>query len=223
VSRRVRILLVVGTVVSLLVAAAELVLPSVAARRLASSLERLGPGPEVEVAAQPALKLLAGDADRVEIRMATARVGPMDLAERLSESGETDVLRVRVGELRIGPLVLRDARLDKDGDTLTGEAGVDDADLQAVLPAPVDLRPLPGEPGEGLLFEGSATAFGQTVSARARLRAVDGRITLQAEGLLSAFANVTVFGDPRLQVTELTASPREGGTTVRVTGRLRER
>nr|MBA3328898.1 hypothetical protein [Solirubrobacterales bacterium] len=78
-------LAVAGVVVVALVAA-QLALPTLAERRVADGLERLGTRPDVDVSAFPAFKLLfGGGADRVEIDMRLARAtGSAPLAEQLA-------------------------------------------------------------------------------------------------------------------------------------------
>ena len=211
----------VGVVVVLLVAA-QLILPSLAERSVADDLERFGPRPDVEVSAFPAVKLLFGKADRVEIDMRLARMpGSAPLAEQLERTADADELDARVRELRVGPLRVRDARLTKDGETLRASANVRESELQAALPSFLEFRGAEQQPGDGLLLDGSVTFLGATINAQARVRATEGAITAAPENIpFGALATFTVFQDPRVNVTSVGATTRPGGFGLTATGRL---
>jgi hypothetical protein len=211
-----------GTIVVLLVVA-QLVLPSMAENQVADDLEKIGPRPDVSVSAFPAVKLLWGKADKVKVDMSTARTpGSSQLADQLERTKDVDELDVRVGTLRAGPLTVRDARLRKDGGDLTATATVRDADLRSALPAFLDnVRPAARQDGRGLLLEGSvAVPIIGTIRAQARVRPVDGAIVARAENipLLDQIAALTIFSDPRVRVTSVSARDRPGGFDLTAAG-----
>jgi hypothetical protein len=212
-------ILVLAVVVAALVAA-QLALPRIAEDRIADDLEVLGSRPAVEVDALPAFKLLWGRADRVELRFARVIIAPFGLGDQLARTEAADEVDARVQELAVGPVALRDATLRKDGDDLRTGGVADEGGLVSVLPGFLELRPVPGAGGDGLVFEGAATAFGARAALRARLRGVDGSLVLGPDGFLGAFATVTVFDDPRVRVEALAATPVEGGIEIAVEGRL---
>lgn len=221
VSRRRTIVIAVAGGIAALLVAGQLALPELAERNLRSSLEELGPDPEVEIAAFPALKLLWGRADRVEVRMRVARAEPAAVTDRLARTADTGELDARVGELRTGPAVLRDVSLRKDGERLRGEGTLREDELRLALPSFVDFRPVATAPGEGLLFEGTVGAFGLEVSAQARLQAVDGAVTVTPEGIpFAGLATFTVFEDPRVRVTSLGAVRDGEAFRLRADGRV---
>ncbi|MDQ3769427.1 MAG: hypothetical protein M3370_08130 [Actinomycetota bacterium] len=211
------ILLVVG--VAALVAA-QLAIPAFAEDRLADDLEVLGSRPAVDIDALPALKLLWGRADRVQLRFPRVSILPVGLGDQLARTEATEELDARVERLIIAPVTLRDATLRKDGEALRVGAVAQEGELVSALPEFLELRPVVGAGGDGLIFEGAAKAFGVRVALRARLRGVDGRMVLGPDGRFGRCPSVTVFDDPRVRVESLAATPVEGGIEVAVEGRL---
>lgn len=208
-------LLALGIAVFLLslAAAAQLVLPELAERDLREDLEASGEVRRVDVEAFPALEVLFGRADRVEVEMGEVRAGQGELADLLARTARTEELEARAATLRVGPFVARDARLDKRGERLRGSVAVTEAELTAALPVDVGLRPV--ESGDGsLLLEATAGVLGQEVTVRARLAARQGALVIAPEGLLGGFATLTVFSDPRVRVRGVGAEPAPGGFRV---------
>ena len=208
-------LLALGSAVFLLslVAAGQLVLPELAERNLRDDLEPSGQVRDVDVSAFPAIKVLFGRADRVEVEMGEVKAGQGELADLLARTADTDELRARATTLRVGPFVARDARLTKDGERLRGSVAVTVAELTAALPLEVGLQPVETEDGS-LLLEATAGVLGQQVTVRARLAAREGDVVIAPEGLLGGFATLTVFSDRRVRVRRVGAEPATGGFTV---------
>jgi hypothetical protein len=200
----------------------EFVLPRVAVDRVTEELERNGGEVrEVEVDAFPALKLLFGRADRVEADLVRLRAtGTGRLAELIDKAEGTDEVRGRTGELTVGTITVTDASMEKDGPLLRGSATITrDALTDAIPFASVRVDPRV-EPDGSLVLEGSASVFGTTVSATARLGVADGAIVIAPEGLLGSFGTVTVFRDERLRVDAVTAAERGDGFVLTAEGRL---
>ena len=217
-----RVAIVVLAVVVAALVATQFAIPAVTEERLADDLQALGSRPAVDVDALPALKLLWGRADRVELRFPRATILPVGVGDQLARTQATEELDARVETLSLGPVVLRDATLRKEGSSLSARAVADEGDLVSALPGFLSLRPVVGAGGDGLVFEGSATAFGVGVALRARLRGVDGRMVLSVNGPFGGFPPVTVFDDPRVRVENLSATPVAGGIEVAVEGRLKD-
>jgi hypothetical protein len=201
------------------VVATQLLLPRIAARRLAEDLRRSGDVDLVRVRAMPALKLLFDRADSVEIRMTEARAGTGRLADLLDEARGTERLDARAARARVGPLLARDLRLSKRGDDLRAEAAVSDADLAAALPPGTGLRPVEAGGGE-LVLEASAGVLGFRAAVRARLSARDGALVIAPDGLLGAIGSLTLFADPRVQVTGVDARRAGAGFVLAAHARL---
>jgi hypothetical protein len=195
--------------------ASEFILPRQAEDRVRDELRGSARVESVEVRAFPALKLLFGHADRVDVRVDEARTGTGKLAELLASTERTDELRATARTVRLGPLVMRDMRLRKDGPRLSGEAAITEADLAAALPPAVGLTPVAAGDGQ-LVLE----AVAGPLSVRARLSARDGALVIAPDGLLGGFASLTVFSDRRVRVTGVGARSRADGFTVTATGAL---
>jgi hypothetical protein len=209
-----RVAAAIGVLVALLVVA-QLVLPSVAERRLRDELADRGSVRSVAVSSFPAVELLFERADRVEVRMGESRLGIGDLGDQLERTRGVGELDARVDLLRLGPLLLRDLRLGKADGQLTGEAALTREDLANALPVDIGLEPV--ESGDGQLVLEATVG---PVTARARLSARDGALVIAPDGLLGGFATLTVFEDPRVVVTGVGARPRPDGFTVTAEGHL---
>jgi len=215
-----RVAVVLGLLVAAGLVAAQLLLPRIAARRLAEDLRRSGDVDHVRVRAMPALKLLFDRADSVEIRMSEARAGTGRIADLLEEARGAQRLDARAAQVRLGPLTARDLRVSKQGDDVRAQAAVSDADLAAALPRGTGLRPIQAGDGE-LVLEASAGVLGFRAAVRARLSARDGALVIAPDGLLGAIGSLTLFADPRVQVTAVYAVARaSGGFVLAAHGRL---
>jgi hypothetical protein len=201
--------------VAALLVASQLLLPRLAESRLRGELEPVGDVASVHVSAWPALKLLFERADSVDVHLSTGTVGGGDLADRLAATSRTHALDAQVDRLLLGPLALRDVRLVKDGDDLTGSASLTEADLAAALPVDLGLRPVSSS-GGALVMEAEVGP----VTVRARLSASDGALLIAPDGLLGGFASVRVFDDPRVRVLSVGAQSRTDGFTVTARARL---
>jgi DUF2993 family protein len=201
--------------VVLVLAASQLALPSLAENRLESELASTGTVSSVEVHAFPALKLLFQRADSVRVRMSSASVGVGDLGDRLDSTRRTGSLDVAIDTLAVGPLQVRDVALHKDGDELEGSASLTRDDLQAALPLDLGLRPVESSDG-AIVLEAEVGP----VAVRGRLSDSDGALLIAPDGLLGGFASVTVFEDPRVRITGVSAEPRPDGFTVVIDGEL---
>jgi hypothetical protein len=193
----------------------QIVLPRMAERRITRDLAATGQVRHVSVEAHPALKLLFGRADRVEVDMAEARAGTGRLAKLLRRTSGVRRLDAHIDVVRVGPLRLRGVALHKDHDQLTGEASVSNGDLAAALPRQLSVRPVEDPSGE-LVLEAAAGPL----AVRARLSARDGALVIAPEGLLGGLGSLTVFRDARVKVTRVGSRVAADGFTVTASGRL---
>ncbi|MBJ7330798.1 MAG: hypothetical protein JHC95_12935 [Solirubrobacteraceae bacterium] len=217
--RTVRVVLIsLAGVIVVLLFASQLLLPTLASRRLADNLERFGPRPDVKVSAFPALKLLTGQADRVTIHGTTARIAPGPLLDQFSDRGDADEVDLRVDALQVGLLDLTDVHVTKNGDDVTSAATVTLSDLQQSLRQLANLRVAADDTGEGILLEGEVRLFGRAIGGAARVRADEGKIVVGIEGL--PLGTITVFDDDRLRVTDVDAREVPGGYRLSLTGVL---
>lgn len=208
--------LAVAALVVVLLAVAQLVLPGIATHNLHNRLARSGRVLQVRVSAFPAVELLWHHADSVVVRMADYRATPSRLPDTLAQLADVGSLRASAQVFHDGLLTLRDASLVKHGSTLTGSAAVADSDLRGALPILSSVTPVASSGGQ-LILRG--TAFG--ISLDATVSAQQGRLMVTPDVPFGGFATVTLFSDPRVRVTGVTASPAPGGFTVRGTAVLR--
>jgi hypothetical protein len=210
----------IAGLVIVLLGVAQLVLPSIAADRLRDELSAHGSVQSVTVRAFPAVKLLAGRADSVTIRMKALRSAVRQSGDLLARADHTDRLEVTIATASIGPLALHDVRvLARDG-KLDARAAVSAAALRAALPPGLDVAPIASGDGR-LLLRGSASLFGIGLSAEALLSTVDGTIVVEPVGLpFGSLARFTVYADNRIAITSLGASAYPGGYNFTAAGKL---
>jgi hypothetical protein len=207
-------------VILLALVLAQLVLPGIAAQRLRDRLSRSGEVREVKVSAFPAIELLWHQADRVVIRLGRYRTSAGHLGSLLSEAGNVGSLDASASEVDSGLLTLRDARLRKRGNQLSGSATVTQADLKSALPILQSVEPVASGDGR-LTLRGTATLLGVSATVDATVGAVNGQLVVQPDVPLGGLATVTVFGNPHVEVEGVGASSAPGGFTVTAEGRLR--
>jgi hypothetical protein len=209
----------VGLIVVLLVAA-QLVLPSVAARRLRDELSAHGHVTSVGVHAFPAVKLLWNRADSVTVKMSELHGDVRTSGDLLARAHDTGKLDVRIAAATVGPLAAHDVHVVVRDGRVDARASVSEAELRAALPPGLDVQPVASGGGQ-LLLRGSASLFGIGISADALLSAQGGNLVIQPVGLpLASLARLTVFADPRIAVEGVGASTYPGGFTFTVSARL---
>lgn len=216
--RRLALLAVPAAAVAAAVVA-ELTLPRLAAARVAERFGGLDAVERVRVTAVPAVKLLWGRADIVEVDLDELGAGRGRLAESLADARGVRRLDVRARLARVGPVALRDLRLSKDGGEIVGEATVAEADLIAAMPAGFGLRPVATADGT-LVLEAGAALLGVRAALRARLATREGRLMIAADGPLARLGTMTLFDDPRVRVTSVGARAVPGGFTITAAGDL---
>jgi hypothetical protein len=211
--RRRRVVVVAVVILALLAVLSEILLPSIAENRLRDSLAAHGDGVHVHIEAEPAIKLLVGDADRVSVRIAILRSGRGNLGDRIASTQHTDRLDATVGTLITHGLALDHVWLRKRGNLLTAGAGITPRALRAALPSGVRVN----ERGAGanrLAFTATAHVLGHVLRATAFAEARDGRLLLEPAGPVARFVHFTVFGDPRVSVDSITSHRLRSGRYV---------
>lgn len=212
-----------AAVVLALLAACQLVLPGIAARRVRAMLARSGPARSVSVSvsAWPAVELLWGHADSVSVSLRSWSSSPGRLDGDLSRLGDAGTVHASVGMVRIGALVVHDASLVASRGRLVGEGTVRESDLRAAVPFLRSVVPVTSARGT-LVLRGTASVLGLlNGSVDATVRARDGALVVSPDVPLGGLATVTVFAARGVRVTGVSAVGTRGGFVARVTGRLR--
>lgn len=217
--RRIAIL-VAGGVVLLVLAVAQLLLPGIAEQRLHDRLSHKGTVLHIEVHAFPAIELLWHHADRVVIRMGAYQSTTGDLGSLLGQTADVGTLDASASELNTGLLTLRNASLHKRGDELTGSAHIAESDLQTALPILQSVTPVSSGNGQ-LTLRGTASLLGVRATVDATVRAQHGRLVVEPNVPFGGLATVTVFGDRRVDVQGVSATPTADGFTASAQARLK--
>ena len=206
----------VGVVVVLLVIA-QLVLPEIAATHIRDQLSKSGKVIEVDVSAFPAIELLWHQADTVTVRMANYHSTTGGVSSLLDESSDAGTLNASAQVLTDGLLTLRNATLEKRGNTLTGTAEVKESDLRTAVPLLQSVTPIASSGGQ-LVLQGTALGFSvdATVQAQAGKLLVTPNLPFGVGGL----ATLTVFSDPHVAVDSISATRAPGGFAVSTHGHL---
>jgi hypothetical protein len=203
--------------VVLLLVVAQLVLPGIAAQRLRDRLGRSGRVISVSVEAFPAIELLWHQAGKVDVHLASYHTNAGGLGQSLDQTGQVGTVDATIDELNTGLVTLRNVTLRKRGDALTGRAILTQANLQAALPAGLEVEPVASGNGK-LVLQGSALGL----TADATLSAQDGALQIAPDvPLLGALLTITVFRDPDVDVQGVGASSIPGGYSMYASARLR--
>src|SRR5947209_3466021 len=217
--RRLAALGVIGVVILLLVVA-QLVLPGIAAQRVRDQLSHNGRVLQVDVHAFPAIELLWHRADRVVIHMQDYRSSGAHIGSALGQISDVGSLDASAGTVVAGLLTLHDATLRKRGSLVTGSARIDEAELRRAVPFLDSVQPVASSNGV-LTLQGTASLLGVSATADASVTADGGKILVTPQVPFGGLATVTVFSNPHLGVTSVSAAPGSGGFTVNATARTR--
>jgi hypothetical protein len=204
----------------LLLIVAQLVLPGIAAQRLRDRLARSGTVLNVEVDAFPAVELLWHQADRVVVRMGSYRSNPATLSGNVAQVADVGALDASASQLNSGLLTLRDATLRKRGNELSASATVTEADLRSAIPILDSVQPV-GSSGDRLILRGTATVLGVTATVDATVGPRNGALVVSPNVPFGALATITLFSNPAVAVTDVSAVPSPGGFALSAHARIR--
>jgi LmeA-like phospholipid-binding len=213
VGRAGRVAVGLAGVAVLVLALAQVLLPGVAASRIASRLRRYGTVASVSVKAWPALELLWGRGSSVTVRAISLQVTPAQTARLLWEARGLSDIELTARTVREGPLRLSDVSLHKHADALTAQARMTETDVKAALPKGFSVALLPSEPGEvklrasGGLF-GVRGLLGAGGSLDAVAGASQGKLVVRPVGL--PLGELTLFSQPHVHVEGVGASAVTG-------------
>lgn len=209
-SRAVRVALwLVGAIVVLL-GLAQLFGPKIAASTISSRIGKYGSVAGVHVSAWPAVELLWRHADSVTVHATRLRVSLAQTAKLLQEASGTDRVEVHVDRVREGPLALSDVSFHKRGSRMSAQAHVSTVDVTAALPAGFGVQLLGSGAGK-VEVRASGGLFGVGASVDAVAEASGGKLVVHPRGLLIEGFRLTLFSNPHVYVTGVSAVPAGGG------------
>jgi DUF2993 family protein len=208
-SRPVRLALWGGGTVLVVLGLAQVFLPKLAASKISSRVGKYGTVEHVHVSAWPAIKLLWGDADSVEVRASRLRVTPSQTAKLLAEAHGISDLDLSSLSAKEGSLALSDVSLHKNARALSAHAFVSQADVRAALPEGFGIELLRSSEGE-VEVRASGGLFGVGASVNAVAQASDGKLVVHPRGLLIEALKLTLFSDPRVYIERVEAHAANG-------------
>jgi hypothetical protein len=188
----------------LLLVLAQVLLPRIAASRISSRIGRYGSVASVHVSAWPAVELLWKHADSIEVHATRLRLSPAQTGRLLAEASGTNRLDVSVDSAREGPLALSDIRLHKRGSRISAQARLSAAGVTAALPPGFGVQLLASGGGR-VEVRASGGLFGVGASVDAVAEASQGKLVVRPRGLLLEGLELTLFSDPHVHVTGVSA------------------
>jgi hypothetical protein len=178
----------------------------------------------VSVSAWPAVKLLWGDADTVDVRARSVTASPVQTAKLLWEARGASNLNVTAESAKEGPLRLTDVSLRKRGSALSAQGQVSQADVVAALPPGISVSLVKSEGGQ-VEVQASGGLFGIQASLDAVAVAREGRLVAHPLGFLLEGLQLQLFADPHVHVngvgaSAISPSTGAGGYTLTMTATL---
>lgn len=200
----------------LLAVAAQLALPRIAASRISARVGRYGQVRSVSVSAWPAIELLWGDANSVEVTAGSLSMSPQQAASLLWEGRGVSRMDLRAASVRVGSVRLRNAELNQRGSALSAQAEMTREAVREALPTGVEASLLGS--GEGKVqVQVTGQLFGVGASVQAVAEASEGRLVAHPLGLLLEGFRLTLFADEHVYVQGVGASVSSGGRAYRLT------
>lgn len=205
VGRAARIAGAFAAAAALVLVAAQVFLPRIAASKISSRVGRYGTVESVSVKARPAVELLWGSVDSVQVAAKSIALNPAQAAGLLWEGRGVASMDMSAENVQIGSLRLSDAHLRKRDNMLTAEALASEADVKAALPAGFEVQLLRSEDGE-VEVQATGALFGVGASVDAVAGASEGKLVARPRGLLVEALQLKLFSDPHVYVLAVGAS-----------------
>jgi hypothetical protein len=199
---------VVVAIVVLLVLA-QLFLPGIAANRIRSRVERYGTVKSVAVKAWPAVELLWGKAETVDVKAGSLELSKAQTAKLLGEAHGVTSISASAASVKEGPLQLYDASLQKHGAALTGSAWASRVDVMKALGEGFEVQ-LQGSSGGRVQMSVAGGLFGVKATVEAVAEAQEGDVVVHPLGFLLEGLKLTLFAEPGVYVEGVGASAATG-------------
>jgi LmeA-like phospholipid-binding len=198
----------VGVIVLVLVLA-QVFLPGIAASRVRSRVGKYGTVRSVTVKAWPAVELLWGKAESVDVKAGSLSMSPAQTVKLLGEARGVRSMSVTAESVKEGPLQLRDASFKKHGDALVGQASTTRADVGKALGEGIEVRLVSSHDGQ-VEVSASGGLFGVKASVEAVAEAEAGKLVVHPLGFLLEGLRLTLIDNPRVYVEGVGASAVAG-------------
>jgi hypothetical protein len=185
---------------------AQLFLPSLAARRVKARVARYGTVTSAHISAWPAVELLWGHADSVDVSAGTLTVTAAQIASLLGEAHDVTDMTVTAAVVRLrdsglpGGLPVSSVRMEKHGSLIRASATLTQRQLDASLPGGFRVEPVASGGGQ-VEVRASGGFFGLQASIGALVKPQEGQLVAEPQGFpFAGLATVTLFSDPHLLV-----------------------
>lgn len=184
-----------------LLGVSQVVLPPLAASHIRDGLLRNGVGAHVSVSAFPALELLFGHADTVDVhvqRMLSGGHG--NLHHLLADIGNVSELNASIDRMSLLGFPAEEVVVQKRGAMLSASATITRPGIESVIPKSISLDA--AEEGEhSLRMMIAARPLGHWIRVAARLIAAEGQLRAVPDAPGLEFLHLTAFSDPSLAIT----------------------
>jgi LmeA-like phospholipid-binding len=203
--------LVAGALVVALLVLAQLLGPRIAARQVRKRVGAYGSVKSVKVKVWPAVKLLWGDADEIDVHAGSLKMSPTQTVSLLRQATGVETVHARADTLREGSLQLTDARFEKHGTKLRAEATMSAEAVNSALPAGISVSLLHSEGGT-VTVRVSGGLFGLGASVEAVAKASEGKLIAQPTSVFLQAFHLTLFSNPKVYVEGVEAQPVWGSS-----------
>ncbi len=219
-SRRARVAAVAAFgAVLVALAASQAFLPGIVASRLKANLTPFASDVSISVQAAPAVELLFGRADDVNLSIGTlhahqrASINALLQNVRSTTNADASVRQlVTPTGLHIENLSFR-----KRGAELVGSAAITPSEIAAALPRGITLGAIGGG-AHSLSVSASMNVLGHTLSASAILEAQGGKLVLVPN--IPLLPSITLFSDPQVAIDSLRFDAQDGAYVFSAQGHL---
>jgi hypothetical protein len=205
--RTTRLLLLLVATALLVLALAQVFLPGIAASRISSRVGRYGKVATVGVHAWPAVELLWGSADSVNVRARDLSLSPAQAAKLLWEARGVETMDLTATSVRLGPIELTDARLHKHGSALAADGVMGQSAVDAALPPGMRVQLVSSDMGT-VHVRASGGLFGVGAAVDAVAGPSEGRLVAHPLGFPLEGLRLTLFSDAHIYVEGIGASAR---------------
>jgi hypothetical protein len=199
-------LAVVGVLVLLLVAA-QLLLPGIAARKVREKVGRYGTVVSAHVSAFPAVELLWGHGDSASVSAGALSLSSTQGVDLLWEARGMTNATFTATSLQVDSVQLNRVVVSKRGSAVVVQGTVSETSLGGALPSGLELHSVT-DAGGHVVVQATGSILGVSATVPVVVQAQEGRLVAEPQGLpLGGLATLTVFSDPRLRMESIDVSP----------------
>jgi hypothetical protein len=190
---------VAGGIVAVL-GLAQLLLPGIAAQRMRDELGRYGEVHSATFSAFPAIELLWGSAQSATVSVGNLNMSSARASELLWQARGVQRIDMRAASMRVGSLTLHNVSWEKRGEALYTQGSIAQEALRDAIPGSTGVQLLGSTPA-GVEMRISGSLFGVGASVDVLLRAEEGKLVAQPQGIpFAGFVKVTLVSAPHTYI-----------------------